>query len=37
MGDVISFNRSDLELEGLFVLRDECKKFELAEIMKLRK
>lgn len=37
MGDVNTFRLSEIEKEGLFILRDECKKFELAEIMDLGK
>jgi len=37
MGNIADFNFSDLEKEGLFLLRDECKKFELSEMLQLRK
>lgn len=36
-GDLIVLPLSDIEKEGLFILRDESKKFEAAEMIRLRK
>lgn len=37
IGDVTSFPLSDIEKEGLFILRDELRKYEAFELLKLRK
>jgi hypothetical protein len=36
-GDIFKGAFSDLEKEGVFILRDECKKFEAYEMLELRK
>lgn len=35
-GDVLSYSLSDIEKEGLFILRDESRKFESAELIRIR-